>query len=193
MKRISVFCASSIGHNPIYKETAYQLGAFLAKREIGVVYGGSHLGLMGAVAQGALDNNGEVIGVLPHFMSGKEIAHPGLSKLFMVDSMHDRKLKMYELSDGIIALPGGFGTFEELFEMLTWAQLGLHKEPIGILNINGYYDHLLAMIETMRREGLLKESNAAMVLHSSNAIDLYDQMMAYVPDKNVLTIQKDQT
>lgn len=193
MKRISVFCASSIGHNPIYKESAYQLGAFLARKEIGVVYGGSHLGLMGAVARGALDNNGEVIGVLPHFMSGKEVAHPGLTKLFMVDSMHDRKLKMYELSDGIIALPGGFGTFEELFEMLTWAQLGLHREPIGILNINGYYDNLLAMIETMRSEGLLKESNANMVLHADNAADLYEQMLNYEPIENVLKILKDQT
>ena len=193
MKRISVFCASGIGHNTIYQKSAYEVGAFLAKKDIGVVYGGSHLGLMGAVAQGALDNHGEVIGVLPHFMSGKEIAHPRLTKLFMVDSMHDRKLKMYELSDGIIALPGGFGTFEELFEMLTWAQLGLHREPIGILNVNGYYNHLLAMIDTMCLEGLLKESYAKMVLHSDNATDLFEQMKAYVPVENVLNILKSQT
>lgn len=193
MKRISVFCASGTGHNDIYQKSAYDLGAFLAKKHIGVVYGGSHLGLMGAVARGALDNNGEVIGVLPHFMSGREIAHTGLTKLFMVDSMHDRKLKMFELSDGIIALPGGFGTFEELFEMLTWAQLGLHQEPIGILNVNGYYNHLLAMFNTMSQEGLLKETHAEMVLHSDNASDLFEQMMVFEPLEKPLKIDKDQT
>ncbi len=193
MNRVSVFCASSVGNNPIYQEMAYNVGAFLANKKVGVVFGGSHLGLMGAVAQGALDNGGEVIGVLPNFMSSREIAHTGLTTLFMVDSMHERKLKMYELSDGIIALPGGFGTFEELFEMLTWAQLGLHQEPIGILNTNGYYDHLLAMIATMKGEGLLKESNADMVLHAKKIEDLFKHMQAYVPDLKSLKIQSDQT
>ena len=193
MKRISVFCASSIGNNPIYRKTAYDVGVFLAQNKVGVVYGGSHLGLMGAVAQGALDNDGEVIGVLPHFMSSREIAHNKLTELIMVDSMHDRKLKMYELSDGIIALPGGFGTFEELFEMLTWAQLGLHQEPIGVLNVNGYYDHLLSMIDHMNAEGLLKDSNAKMVLQAEKIEILHQQMLEYQPDMKAVTIRKDQT
>lgn len=193
MKRISVFCASSLGHNEIYYQAAYHVGVFLAKKNIGVVYGGSHLGLMGAVAKGALDNDGEVIGVLPHFMKGKEIAHTGLTDLIMVESMHERKLKMYELSDGIIALPGGFGTFEELFEMLTWAQLGLHQEPIGVLNTSGYYEHLLAMIAHMNKEGLLKDSNAKMVLSAESIENLFTKMNQYTPDPKSVTIKKDQT
>lgn len=141
-----------------------------------VIFGGSHLGLMGAVANGALDNGGEVTGVLPRFMSNKEIAHPNLTELIMVDSMHERKLRMHELSEGVITLPGGFGTFEELFEMLTWAQLDLHKKPIGILNIEGYYDALKQMIDRMLEEGLLKSKYASLLNFSDNEQDLVQLM-----------------
>lgn len=176
MKSISVYCASSIGKKPIYRERAYAFGKYLASLNKRVIFGGSHLGLMGAVANGALDNGGEVTGVLPRFMSNKEIAHPNLTELIMVDSMHERKLRMHELSEGVITLPGGFGTFEELFEMLTWAQLDLHKKPIGILNIEGYYDALKQMIDRMLEEGLLKSKYASLLNFSDNEQDLVQLM-----------------
>lgn len=183
MKQVVVFCGSSSGNDPAYMAEAYQLGKTLALQNIGVVYGGAKVGLMGAVAQGSLDNGGSVIGVLPHFLSAKEIRHDGLSEMIMVETMHQRKAKMDELSDGIITLPGGFGTMEELFEMLTWAQLGLHKKPIGILNINGYYDELLALIDLMVNKQLLKPINRSMVLVADNINDLLDQMNQYkAPD-----------
>ena len=153
MKSLAIFCASSRGNSEVYYESAKNVGAFLAKKKIRVVFGGSKLGLMGAVADGALENGGEVMGVLPNFMRKKEIEHSHLTELILVESMHERKLKMHELSDGVIALPGGFGTFEELFEMLTWAQLGLHTKPIGILNVQGYYDKLLEMFDHMTEAG----------------------------------------
>src|SRR5687768_1380717 len=137
MKSVAIFCGSSSGSDSIYYSQAAMLGKILAHRKIQIVYGGAKVGLMGAVADGALKEGGKVIGVLPNFLKSKEIAHTGLTDLILVESMHERKLKMHELSDGIIALPGGFGTLEELFEMLTWSQLGLHKKPIGLLNING--------------------------------------------------------
>src|SRR5579871_5059480 len=139
MKRIVVFCGSSSGTDGVYAEQAYMTGATLAKLGIGLVYGGARVGLMGAVADGALAHGGEVIGVLPRFLSGKEIGHEGLTDLVLVDTMHERKMKMHDLSDGVITLPGGFGTMEEMFEMLTWGQLGIHRKPIGLLNIAGFY------------------------------------------------------
>jgi len=176
MESIAVFCASGIGNNPIYREKAYEFGKYLAKKGKRLVYGGSQLGLMGAVADGVLDNGGKVIGVLPRFMSNKEIAHLNLSELIMVESMHERKLKMHELSDAVVTLPGGFGTFEELFEMLTWAQLGLHNKPIGILNVKGYYDALKEMIDHMLSEGLLKPENESLLIMSSNQEELIEMM-----------------
>jgi len=176
MESIAVFCASGIGNNPIYREKAYEFGKYLAKKGKRLVYGGSQLGLMGAVADGVLDNGGKVIGVLPRFMSNKEIAHLNLSELIMVESMHERKLKMHELSDAVVTLPGGFGTFEELFEMLTWAQLGLHNKPIGILNTKGYYDALKEMIDHMLSEGLLKPENESLLIMSSNQEELIEMM-----------------
>jgi uncharacterized protein (TIGR00730 family) len=152
------------------------LGKILAERNIGLVYGGANVGLMGAVANGTIENNGKVIGVLPHFLQNKEIAHEGLTELILVETMHERKTKMNDLTDGVIALPGGFGTLEEFFEMLTWAQLGLHKKPIAILNINGFYDELLALVNTMVEKGFLKEVNKNMLLTSDNINDLLDQM-----------------
>ena len=180
MKSITVFCASSPGFDPVYCDTAFALGQLLATRNITLVYGGAKVGLMGKVADGVLDKSGKAIGVLPHFLGGKEIAHAGLTELIKVESMHERKTKMNELCDGVIALPGGFGTLEELFEMLTWAQLGLHQKPIGLLNINGFYDTLLQLIQHMTDKGLLKEENRQMLLVSNNATDLLAQMETYV-------------
>ncbi|WP_406844120.1 TIGR00730 family Rossman fold protein [Flavobacterium soyae] len=181
MKRITVFCGSSFGTEEIYKEQAELLGKILAKQNIALVYGGANVGLMGAVADGALSENGTVIGVLPNFLRSKEIAHLGLTELILVESMHERKTKMNDLCDGVIALPGGFGTLEELFEMLTWAQLGLHKKPIAILNINGFYDSLLELLQTMSKKGLLKEANQKMLLVSDDIEDLLNQMENYIP------------
>ncbi|MCD0489344.1 TIGR00730 family Rossman fold protein [Pedobacter sp. MC2016-14] len=179
MKKITVFCGSSFGTEIEYEEQAYLLGKTLAERNIGLVYGGANVGLMGAVANGAIENRGEVIGVLPHFLQNKEIAHTGLTELVLVETMHERKTKMNDLSDGVIALPGGFGTLEEFFEMLTWAQLGLHKKPIAILNIYGFYDELIAMIETMVKKGFLKPVNQSMLLINNDINDLLDQMANY--------------
>lgn len=179
MKRITVFCGSSFGTDAIYKQQATLLGQTLAKQNITLVYGGAKVGLMGAVADGVLEEGGEVIGVLPVFLQSKEIAHLGLTELIVVESMHERKTKMNDLCDGVIALPGGFGTIEELFEMLTWAQLGLHKKPIAILNINGYYDSLITFIQTMVQNGLLKEVNQKMLLVSDNIENLLFQMSNY--------------
>lgn len=181
MKRITVFCGSSFGTEAIYTEQATLLGETFAKENIELVYGGANVGLMGALADGILNNGGKAIGVLPNFLRSKEIAHLGLTELILVESMHERKTKMNDLCDGVIALPGGFGTLEELFEMLTWAQLGLHKKPIAILNINGFYNSLIELTETMVEKGLLKEANQKMLLVSDNIPDLLHQMRNYIP------------
>ena len=180
MKRITVFCGSSSGTEEIYTSQATLLGQTLAKRNIELVYGGANVGLMGAVADGVLNNAGKAIGVLPNFLRSKEIAHKQLTELILVDTMQERKTKMNDLCDGVIALPGGFGTLEELFEMLTWAQLGLHKKPIAILNVDGYYDALIVFVETMTAKGLLKEVNQLMLLVSDNIDELLDKMENYV-------------
>ncbi len=188
-----VFCGSGKGNNPIYADVGRELGRFLASQKIRLVYGGSQTGIMGAVADGALESGGEVIGVLPTFLTTREVAHPGITEMITVDSMHDRKLKMHHLSDGIIALPGGFGTFEELFEMLTWAQLGLHHHPIGLLNVNGYYDHLISMITHMNDEGLLRDPFQKMLLSSSSIEDLIAQMENYKIIPGIMQMRADQT
>lgn len=180
MKSITVFCGSSFGTEEIYKEQAVLLGQTLAKENIKLIYGGANVGLMGAVADGVLNAGGEAIGVIPDFLRSKEIAHLGLTELIFVESMHERKTKMNDLCEGVIALPGGFGTLEELFEMLTWAQLGLHKKPIAILNINGFYDSLIELTQTMVEKGLLKDVNQKMLLVSDNIDDLLNQMKNYV-------------
>ncbi len=180
MKRVTVFCGSSFGTDKVFENQAYSLGQTLANQNIGLVYGGANVGLMGAVADGTLSKGGEVIGVLPHFLKGKEIAHKKLTELIVVETMHERKTKMNELSDGVIALPGGFGTIEEFFEILTWAQLGLHNKPVAILNIEGFYNTLSALIQTMVDKGFLKELNQKMLLISDNIEDLLEQMNNYV-------------
>ena len=183
MKRITVFCGSSFGNEKNYELQAFLLGSVMAKKNIDLVYGGAKVGLMGAVANGVLSENGNVFGVLPRFLMSKEVAHDNLTELIIVESMHERKTKMNELSDGVIALPGGFGTLEEFFEMLTWGQLGLHKKPIGILNVDGFYDLLLQFIQKMVDNGFLKEINQKMILVSDNAEELLNKMENYTaPD-----------
>lgn len=193
MKNITVFCGSSDGKSKIYSEEAFALGAYLASRKIGLVYGGAKVGLMGKVAQGVLENGGEATGVLPNFLRTKEVAHENLTELILVETMHERKMKMHELSDGAIALAGGFGTFEELFELLTWGQLGLHDKPIGILNTNDFYDNLILMIRNMVNEGFLKESDEKMLLVEKNLKLLIDKMENYQPPKVAKWISERQT
>jgi uncharacterized protein (TIGR00730 family) len=176
LKRIVVFCGASPGFEDVYGQQAYLTGKTLAQRGIELIYGGADIGLMGSVARGALENGGKVTGVFPVFLNGHEIAHKSLTTLIEVNTMHERKLKMHELSDGVIALPGGFGTLEELFEMLTWAQLGLHSKPIGLLNVNGFYDDLIAMHNRMVTSGFLKESNRDMLLISNTIEGLLEKM-----------------
>ncbi len=179
MKSICVYCASSIGNNPIYGETAYELGQTLAEYGIELIYGGAKVGLMGKVADGAISKKGKVTGIIPEFLQTKEIAHETLFELITVKTMHERKALMQEKSDGFIALPGGFGTMEELFEILTWGQLDLHRKPIGILNVNGYYDALVQLIESMISAGLLKEEYIKLLLISDSIEDLLSQMNLY--------------
>lgn len=179
MKSICVYCASSLGNNPIFAEQAYELGKTLSEHGITLVYGGAKVGLMGKVADGALSKGGLVTGIIPAFLGSKEIKHDQLQELIVVETMHERKALMQEKSDGFIALPGGFGTMEELFEILTWGQLSLHKKPIGILNVGGYYDSLIQLIDTMIDSGLLKEEYKNMVLVSDSIDDLLSQMNLY--------------
>ena len=180
MKSICVFCASAIGKNPVYGDAAFELGSKLAQTETTVVYGGAKLGVMGRLAEGVLSENGILIGIIPDFLKKKEIAHRGLTELITVSSMHERKALMQEKSDGFIALPGGFGTMEELFEILTWGQLGLHRKPVGILNVNGYYDSLIELIERMVEEKLLREDFKKMLLVSESTDELIQMMKSYV-------------
>ncbi|TVZ25371.1 hypothetical protein JM83_0277 [Gillisia sp. Hel_I_86] len=193
LKSIAVFCASSEGMDPVIFEEAYHVGAYLAKNNINLVYGGSKLGLMGQVAKGVLDNNGTAIGVIPDFLKTKEVVHTGLTQLITTENMHQRKLKMHDLSEGFIALPGGFGTLEELFEILTWGQLGLHKHPIGILNSNNYYDDLLAMMDKMVAKGLLKKSNMDLVLVANTIEGLIEKMKNFKPMPVPKWMNKNQT
>jgi len=193
IQSIAVFCASNDGIDPkIFKE-AYLVGEFLANNKIELIFGGSKLGLMGQVAKGALDNNGKVTGVIPEFLKSKEVVHTGLTSLITTQDMHERKLKMHDLSDGFIALPGGFGTMEELFEILTWGQLGLHRKPIGILNSNHYYDDLLELLQKMLQKGLLKESNMNLLLVSDKIEGLILKMLEFKPLPVPKWMNKDQT
>ena len=169
MKRLAVFCGSSNGASETYKEGAIQLGKELARRGITLVYGGSSLGIMGTVADTVLASGGKVIGVIPTMLEEKEISHPNLTELIVVHSMHERKAKMVELADGFIALPGGMGTLEEFFEVLTWAQLGLHQKPCGILNSNHYYDLLISFLDHINEQEFLQDKFRSMVLVDSEA------------------------
>ena len=179
MKRICVYCGSNPGARPEYAAAGRALGREIARRGLGLVYGGASVGVMGAVADGALDQGGSVIGVLPHFFATKEVAHNDLGELIIVDSMHERKARMADLSDGFIALPGGWGTIEEIFEMLTWAQLGHHQKPCGLLNIESYYDELFAFLEKAIAERFVKEEYRPMMMMDSSAGALLDRFSIY--------------
>jgi len=181
MKYISIFCGSSSGNEEIFTKQATLLGQIIARRGFGIIYGGAHVGLMGAVADGALKEGGKVIGVIPNFLKKKELEHKRLTQIHVVETMHERKAMMNELCDAVIALPGGYGTMEELFEMLTWAQLALHKKPVGLLNVEGYYDPLVAMSDKMIEKGFLKEEYRDLLMVDSDVENLLDKMEAFVP------------
>ncbi|WP_227380586.1 TIGR00730 family Rossman fold protein [Haladaptatus halobius] len=181
MDRLCVYCGSSEGRKPTYLDAARTLGQTLADREIGLVYGGGHVGMMGAVADATLDAGGEAYGVMPQALVDREIAHDGLTDLDVVDSMHTRKERMAELSDGFIALPGGFGTLEELMEVLTWAQLGFHRNPCGFLNVADYYTQLVEFFDQQVEEGFVSEKHRNMVVVTDDVEDLLDQFAAYDP------------
>ncbi|OPD19959.1 LOG family protein YvdD [Clostridium botulinum] len=181
MKKICVYSGSNLGLRSEYKESAKLLGKILAENKIELVYGGSRIGLMGEISNEVLRNNGKVIGVMPKGLFSGEMVHENLTKLIEVENMHERKQTMAELSDGFIALPGGLGTFEELFEVLSWAQLGIHKKPIGILNISNFFDPLLHMIRNACTEGFMNESNIKLISVSDTPSELIKQMKNYVP------------
>ncbi|HEY8376954.1 MAG TPA: TIGR00730 family Rossman fold protein [Nannocystis sp.] len=162
-RRICVYCGSATGRDPVYLELARHVGEQLARRGIGIVYGGGKIGLMGALADAALRAGGQVYGVIPQKLRDIEVGHDGLTELFVVDSMHARKMMMAQLSDAFIALPGGFGTLEELFETTTWLQLSYHRKPVGLLNAHGYFDHLLAFLDHAEAQGFLRPQHRAML------------------------------
>ena len=181
MKRLCVFCGSAVGRQPAYAEAARELAALLVDRGIGVVYGGGSVGLMGALADAVLAKGGEVIGVLPRGLARKELAHAGLSELHLVDSMHERKALMASLSDGFVALPGGLGTLEEVFEVLTWAQLGIHRKPVGLLDVAGYWAGLVALLRHAVAEGFVRPEYAELLLVESAPAPLLDRFLAWQP------------
>jgi len=181
--RLCVFCGSSAGQDPVYMDTARLLGETLARNGIDLVYGGASVGLMGAVADAVLAHGGHVIGVMPQALVDKEIAHRGLSDLRVVGSMHERKALMAELADGFIALPGGLGTFEELFEVWTWAQLGYHKKPCALLNVAGFYDKLASFLDDVVERGFVKPIHRAMLIVENDPAALIDAIRRYEPPK----------
>ncbi|MBT8264983.1 MAG: TIGR00730 family Rossman fold protein [Bacteroidia bacterium] len=181
MKSIAVFCGSSAGNDPHIIEQAYALGQHLAKNNMTLVYGAAKIGIMGKVAKGSLDAQGRAIGVIPEFLRTKEIVNTHLTELIITQNMHDRKVIIYEKSDGFIIIPGGFGTMDEFFEITTWGQLGLHGKPIGILNTNGYYDHLVLQAKLMVSKGFLKQENLDAVIVDDSIEQLLKKMKNYVP------------
>ena len=183
IKRICIFCGSSYGRGEKYKEIAVQLGQILVSRNIGLVYGGGDVGLMGTIANTVHRNGGEVIGVIPRHLADKEVAHKGIRDLRIVNSMHERKALMEKLSDGFIAMPGGFGTIEEIFEVVTWAQLELHDKPCGFLNVNGFYDKLFDFMNTVSSEGFTSQECLNLIQIESNPEKLLEKFNCYRPIK----------
>ena len=181
MKKIAVYCGSSAGPNEIYRTQAAQLGRYMAEKGIHVIFGGGKVGLMGILADAALEAGGEVTGVIPGFLHVKEVAHSSLTELITVETMHQRKALIEQMCDAAIALPGGFGTLDELFEMLTWGQLGLHDKPVGILNTNGFFDPILAAVDRMVEDGFLKDLNRDMLLVSEHIEELFELLHSYAP------------
>ena len=183
MRRVCVFCGSNVGTNPAYTEAAEAMGALLARRGIGLVYGGGNVGLMGVLADAVMEHGGEAIGVIPQALADREVAHPRLTELHVVDSMHTRKAMMADRSDAFIAMPGGVGTFEEFFEAVTWTQLGLHRKPCGLLNVNAFYSPLAAFIDLAVTEGFIKPLHRAAIVVDDDPARLLDTLAAIkLPD-----------
>ncbi|GAB2204637.1 TIGR00730 family Rossman fold protein [Roseibium sp. ROS1] len=193
MKSICVFCGSSYGALEAYADIARETGRAIAEQGYTLVYGGAKVGLMGTVADAALAAGGKVIGVLPRSLQDKEIGHEGLSELHLVDSMHERKAMMADLSDAFIALPGGVGTLEEIFEVWTWGQLGYHKKPCGFLNAEGYYDHLIAFLDHQTDQGFTKQVMRDMAQIASSPLDMIRQFENYTPPSAPKWINRDET
>lgn len=181
LNAIAVFCGSSEGTDQNMISDAKNLGSILASQNISLIYGAAKIGLMGIVADAVIENSGKAIGVIPEFLKLKEVVHTGLDEIITTKTMHERKLIMHELSDGFIAIPGGFGTFEELFEITTWAQLGLHQKPIGLLNSNGFYNALIDMFKTMVEKGFLKRDNLDLIIVDDDINRLLKKMTQYKP------------
>lgn len=192
MKRVCVFCGSNPGRSPAYREAAVALAETLVARGLGLVYGGASVGLMAVVADTVLAKGGEVVGVIPQMLVDKEIAHPGLTEIHVVPSMHARKAKMADLSDGFVALPGGVGTLEELFEIWTWAQLGSHTKPVGVLDVNGFYAKMHAFLDHVVAEGFLREGHRGMLLSADDAGTLLDAFATYRPPIVQKWVEKDE-
>lgn len=193
MKSVCVFCGSSVGNRPIFREMAAVVGRTLAERKLRLIYGGGNIGLMGVVADAVLETGGEVVGVIPRMLAEKEVAHGGLTELIVVGSMHERKALMADRSDAFLALPGGFGTFEEFCEVLTWAQLGLHSKPCGLLNIDGFYDSLLHLFDRAVCDKLLRPEHRSLVIPGTDVSLLLDQLQSYNPIVREKWIDRDQT
>jgi uncharacterized protein (TIGR00730 family) len=181
VKRVCVFCGSAEGARPVYAEAARDLGAELVRRGLGLVYGGGSVGLMGALADAVLAAGGEVVGVIPGPLATRKLAHPGLSELRVVPTMHERKATMARLSDAFVALPGGLGTFEETLEVLTWAQLGIHAKPVGALDVQGYWDGLRRMLAHAVEEGFVRPEYAALLLWGRTPVELLDRLATWRP------------
>lgn len=179
MKSVCVYCGSNEGRLPVYAEAARGLGRALVERGLGLVYGGASVGIMGVLADTVLSLGGRVTGVMPEAIVRKEVAHRGLTELHVTSSMHERKMRMAELSDAFVALPGGIGTLEEIFEAWTWAQLGLHAKPCGLLNVAGYYDGLIAFLDHTAAERFVKAANRSMLIVSDDPSDLLDRFACY--------------
>jgi uncharacterized protein (TIGR00730 family) len=189
MNRIAVYCGSATPANPAYVVLAQEVGHSLATRGIGVVYGGGRLGLMGAVADAALAAGGEVIGIIPEALVGAEVAHRGCTELHVVPGMHERKRLFTDLSDGFISLPGGVGTMDELWEAISWAQLGYHEKPVGVLNALGFYDHLIAFNRHMADVGFVREAHRGIMIVEDRLDALLDAMRAYVPHRTIFAMK----
>lgn len=191
MTALAVYCGSASPSDPVYIEAARHVGRTLAQRGITTVYGGGRLGLMGAVADSALEAGGKVIGVIPEALVGSEVAHRGCTELHIVRNMHERKAMFTDLSDGFINLPGGVGTMDELWEAVSWAQLGYHNKPVGILNIAGYYDHLIAFNAHMAEVGFVRDAHKSILVIADQLDDLLDKLANYVPHKTIFQMKAD--
>ncbi|MGO4674757.1 TIGR00730 family Rossman fold protein [Bosea sp. 2YAB26] len=193
MKSVCIFCGSNPGNDEVYVAGARAMGAEIARRGLTLVYGGGAVGLMGTVANAALAAGGEVHGIIPRALREKEIGHNGLTRLEVVDTMHTRKARMAELSDGFIAMPGGIGTFEEIFEIWTWGQLGIHTKPLGFLNIGGFYDPLATFLDNTVEAGFLKQNHRAMAMTDTEPATLLERMDQYVPSATFKWVEKEET